>query len=101
MSIDEKLRKAIKAQVARTVHKSLNNELEEFEYRLCRKIDEFHERASYIKKRLIDIESMIHNHAIGVQNVYTELREIKEFFKLAKMDANTMEKIERIRDIIE
>ncbi len=101
MSIDKDMRNKIKQQVYRSVKKALQNETNDFEYRLQLKIAKFHERASYIEKRLIDIESMIHNHAIGVQNVYTELIQIKEFFKLAKMDADIIEKIERIKEIIE
>lgn len=97
MPIDPEIRKQITSQIT----KKLNDELEDIRDKFALDLSDFYECYSYIKKRMVDIEAMIHKHAIGVQNVYTQMQEIKYFFQLAKMDDAMLEKISRIKEIIE
>lgn len=81
--MDKKLRINIKNQVYRSVKKFLDKSaIDEFELRFERMLENFNKRANFIEKRLIDIESMIHNHAIGVQNVYEKVDKIEKTLEL-------------------
>ena len=62
-------------------------------------IKDYTSALDYVKKRLIDIENMIHHHAIGVQNVYTEILKIKEIYNLTLVDKELFAKIEKIKQL--
>lgn len=96
MSIDQKIIQYIEDRL-----ETYNDDSDRLLYNFRTEVREFYEFNSFIKKRLEDIEAMIHNHAIGVQNVYTQMQEIRDFFGIAKMDTVMLEKIARIKEIIE
>jgi len=54
-----------------------------------------------VLNRLQEIESMISAHSVGVQNVYDELKVIKEVYEVSKIDKDLFNKIHRIKQIME
>lgn len=106
MVIDDELRENIRNEVERQIEQWDDDnwqydQVKELVFEFRKEKHEFDEFNSFINKRLIDIEAMIHNHAIGVQNVYTQMQEIRDFFAITKMDTEMLEKIARIKEIIE
>src|ERR1700690_2053640 len=62
-------------------------------------LNDFYSTAKVLRDRMGEIEKMIHAHAIGVQNVYNEVQEVKNKLNIPLLNEKIL-KIEEIRNAI-
>lgn len=61
--------------------------------------NEINSELDKIREEIMAVGNMVHQHAIGVQNVYNEMMRIKQIYKLTEMDKELFDKIEKIKQI--
>lgn len=54
-----------------------------------------------LKKELEEIYSMLHQHSIGVQNVYDELLVLKKMYNVSVVDPELMQRILKTKELWE
>jgi hypothetical protein len=95
---DNEIYEMINAQIDAALERE-DCHIKQLQDALCEELENYRQANKSNSKQMAIIETMIHQHAIGVQNVYNEILEMKRIYQLTQIDKELFDKIEKIKSI--